>query len=63
MQILFIVSNKKWGKCVKGVYFVTMINEIHIIIWYNIDSQPLLSNQVEHVCKMKYTQRKKLSTP
>ena len=51
---LFILSNKKWEKCVKGVYFVTMISKIHRIILYNLDSQPSLSIQVEPVCKMKY---------
>ena len=50
----FILSNNKWEKCVKDVYFVTMISKIHRIIWYNLYGQPSLSNQVEHVCKMKY---------
>ena len=50
----FIWSNKKWGKCVKGVYFVRMMSKIHRIIWYNLCNQPSLSNQGEHFCKMKY---------
>lgn len=52
----FILSNKKCEKCVKGVYFVTMIIEIHVheVLWYNLSGQPSLSIQIEHVCKMKY---------
>jgi hypothetical protein len=50
----FILWNKKWEKCVKGIYLVRMISKIHRIIWYNLYNQPSLSNQGEHFCKMKY---------